>query len=101
MAPERVMVKRVKQPIEKMREKINNRLCELQGEYTEEKNEYNVNYQWNGELNRIAITSDYISGEIVLEPKRLVVYAKVPFHLLPFKKKCLEILRDEVNKVVN
>lgn len=95
---EKILEKKLDGSPENVRSLIRKRLTELQQQYSKEENEYNIGYEWKGH-DRVVITSDYISGEIAISPKKLIVHAKIPFFMLPFKKKCIDVLKGEVQKL--
>lgn len=103
---EKILEKPINIPLKLVRRNINKRLRETEKEYHTKVNEFKINYQWV-DCNKLMMKSNKfpVEGALLLSQDKLVVYADIPFYLMPFaavfKEKYVKILENEIDKLIS
>lgn len=99
---EKILEYEINQPLPALRKKIDKRLAELAKQYKEKKKRFAIDGVWSEDGRRLRLKSDFfqISCDFCFYPKRLVVYAQMPFLLRLFQKQAIRGLKKEMESLI-
>jgi len=99
---EKILEQQIRKPLtEKTRDNINKRLDKLKEEVSED---WAIDFKWHGGGNALYIKSGKVLWTVTFSKREITIYIEAPFYLKPFlvpyRKKAVEILKEEIKKLM-
>jgi len=84
-----------------IQERIDKKILKLKKEFQDK---WGISHKWNKKGNKLNIKTADLSWEAIFSKNKVEVFMNAPFYLMPFlepfRKQAIEVLEEEISKLI-